>query len=454
MRGFLIFIFSAFCVILMSFIPEYDDNFSMRVLWSSLVIQIISIYHIFSKSEAPYSLKKMFYLFSLFFFGIAPLLQFYKGIAFFGARNLKEFEYFNINILIIIILISYNFLYGYFYNQKITGKTSFAVHKLTHRFSPSFIRTPLLLSLSLFSFFMVFRMNNFSILSMLFRGSEFSQELIENQSTTSWLLISYFFRPISMMCLLYYLSSNSKNIIVVFLLSISALVTCSPLGMARFAVAAIYIPLFLIVIPFFRRKNVFSLSIVLGLLAIFPFLNNFRNFTLDNEVKMGFDFEMFVSGHFDSYQNFALVVQNNLITWGNQLLGVFFFWTPRSAWYSKPIGSGAFLADQFGFFFSNVSCNYFAEGYINFGFLGIILFTIAIAFLTSKMDKIYWKILGNVKTGLFQLIYMISIGMLFFILRGDLMSSFAYTIGFMLSIWIVFKATGVKFAKRTKLFKE
>ncbi|HHX69333.1 MAG TPA: oligosaccharide repeat unit polymerase, partial [Gallicola sp.] len=331
--------------------------------------------------------------------------------------------------------------YLYFYQKKISEKRKNFILKFVIHYKLNPLQILLLISLSIISFLMIYNANSNSIVSMLFRGGEF-KELIQ-MSTTSGLIIHRVFQPLAMMCLLYYISSKTKNILVYFILILLALITCSPLGMARFSAAAMYIPLFLLIIPILRKKNVFSIVFILGLLLVFPFLNNFRNFT-GNEINFGFNFGMFSEGHFDSYQNFALVVSENIVTWGRQLVGVILFWIPRSIWADKPIGSGGFIAEDQGFTFSNVSCNYFAEGYINFGYVGILIFIIALSYITAKLDKMYWTISVYSKNNYFNVIYYVLIGMLFFVLRGDLMSSFAYTIGFLFSIWLVYKVAGVK----------
>ena len=294
------------------------DNFSTRVYLSSIIIQVISIYHIFSKENQPYSLNKIFFLFSLFFFGIAPLLQFYEGVSQFGARHLKESEYFYMNILLIFIMLLYQLFYSFFYQKKINEKKENLILKLEIDNKLNSLQTLLLISLSFASFFLIFNANNNSILSMLFRGGEF-KELVK-MSSTSGLIIFGVFQPLAMICLLYYISSKSNNTLVYFILSLSALITCSPFGMARFSAAAMYIPLLLLVVPLLRKKNVFSIVFIFGLLFVFPFLDNFRNYS-GNSIPLGFNFDMFFQGHFDSYQNFALVVSDNIVTWGqiNQL---------------------------------------------------------------------------------------------------------------------------------------
>lgn len=429
---------------LMVFSIEPMSNFSNRVFVSSLLIQFISVFFIFHKENIPYSLNKIVSLFFYFFYGIAPLLQFYNESSFFGARTLKEAEYFYMNLLIIFIFLFYQIFYYFFSQKKITNSRIrfFDRFSLTQKLNST--QTILLIGISLFSFLMVFWANSFSIFSMFFRGGELKELSLESKSSS--LIVFRTFQPLAMMCLLYYILSPSNKKLVYFILAILAVLTCFPLAMARFSAAALYIPLLLIAVPIMRKKNIFSLSVVGGLLLVFPFLNNFRHFSENTEVKTGVDLNMFLAGDFDSYQNFTLVVSENIITWGHQLLGVFLFWVPRSIWPDKPIGSGAFMAEQQGFFFDNVSCNFFAEGYINFGFLGIVLFALLLSFISARLDKIYWQIIYGKKHSYFHVIYMVLIGMLFFILRGDLMSSFAYTVGFLISIWFVYRV--IKISKK------
>ncbi|MBS5037215.1 MAG: O-antigen polysaccharide polymerase Wzy [Fusobacterium sp.] len=74
--------------------------------------------------------------------------------------------------------------------------------------------------------------------------------------------------------------------------------------------------------------------------------------------------------------------------------------------------------------------NYFGEGYINFGYIGIVLFIIFIAYINARFDKLYWNYREK---NYFVVFYLIMLSMEIFILRGDLMSSFAYLIDSFLS---------------------
>ena len=435
MKNFLIVIISLFCLIY--FFEGDHANFSERVYVTSQMIILFSTIMIFSEVERVYSLKKMFYLFSFFFFGIAPLVQFQNQITLFNARQLLETEYFYLNILILLIFLFYEVFYRLF-----SLKAAKINIKQIDKFEIStctFKQTLLLLFISFVSLVSVLYINNFDINRLIFRGGEVPAEVDTMMSSSFNLIFTQTLRPLAIICFLYYILSPQKNTFIASILFLSALLAVFPTAVARFYAAAVYIPISIILFKFLERKYIFSVIFIFGLLIVFPFLNNFRHFSEGVDLELKLDFDMFNEGHFDSYQNFGLIHFENIITWGKQLLGVIFFWVPRTIWPTKPIGSGFVLAEQMNFSWNNVSANFFAEGYINFGYLGIFIFIILLAFATSKLDTIYWKEIVHRKNNFFKVIYLILLGMLFFMMRGDLLSSTAFTIGFLMSILIVFK---------------
>ena len=131
--------------------------------------------------------------------------------------------------------------------------------------------------------------------------------------------------------------------------------------------------------------------------------------------------------NFDASQIFMAVIKQNRISWGNQLLGVLFFFVPRSIWPTKPVGSGHYLVLQNSGSYTNVSMPFFSEGYINFGYVGMLAFVIIAALIAKKFDTRYWS--SPNRPSLQHGIYFLLIGASMFIMRGDLMSSFAYTMG-------------------------
>ncbi|MFT3902302.1 MAG: O-antigen polymerase [Niabella sp.] len=434
-----------FCVICF-FLAYFDKGvqFSERVFISSILIQFYSIYFIFSKEKYPFSLNKMFYLFSLIFFGFSPLMQYNHNVSFWNWDVLPESAYFAMNLLILFILILYQLIYTLFF-ARYSYSRKLAVHSSKNTTSYCFTRKQLffLTIVSIISFLITFYVRDFSFLALIFRGGEYDSYILENQS--QMLVVENYIRPLSMFCLLFYLNaSGPKNFLIAMLLFFSAILTCFPLGMPRFAAASFYIPLSMLTFRFLRSRNVFSIVFLFGFFVGFPFLDLFRYVTEDTNLSsFAIDNEMFLLGDFDSYYNFAVIVSENIITYGRQLTGVFLFWMPRVFWPEKPIGSGAFIADKLGLSFPNISANFFAEGYINFGLFGIFLFVFVIAVITAKFDIMYY--FNKRVNPFFRVFYLVLLGLLFFILRGDLLSSFAYTMGYMAAAFTVFMIVKPKY---------
>ena len=157
-----------------------------------------------------------------------------------------------------------------------------------------------------------------------------------------------------------------------------------------------------------------------------------------NEImKVGF-FESYTEGDYDAYRMLVSAVRYVLkygSTLGYQLLGVILFFIPSAIWKTKPIGSGGMLIkSEFGNdVFSNVSCPFVAEGLVNFGIFGIVLFALLLGVFISNMDKKYWNRIYSGNGNLVCSPYLFLVFMLFFVMRGDLLSGFAYVCGFVVT---------------------
>ena len=218
------------------------------------------------------------------------------------------------------------------------------------------------------------------------------------------------------------------------------LVADFPLGSARYWVGAIYIGLLLTVGGRYLRSGwPFVLSLVGGLLVLFPFLSTLRTSTSLREAATfmsGFNFlgPSLATGDFDAYSMVgytASYIENGPgITYGRQLLGVFLFYVPRSLWPAKPIGSGATVAGEQEFTFTNVSSSPVAEGLINFGWVGVALFAVVLCWLFGLLDAAFWNAKGGGEATLIRVIYPFYVGFAFFLMRGDMLSATAFIIGF------------------------
>ena len=397
----------------------------------NLFIAFICIKALFFSNSGNYSLYKIFFLFILFFFCVAPVIQFKDGVRLMDTY-FSENEYVLTTLFVLLIILIYNFFYKFFYDKlKIHNRMFHDV--ISSELSIKKELLMICISLAICSY--VLYINNFNIFSLLFRSGD--NRIVQSQ--TSWLIVEYFFRPMTMIIFLTAFLMKVRHKIVLSLLFVFMLIALPPTGMARFSVAAIYTPVLLCLVPAMRKGNRFILLMFLGLLIVFPMLDIFRYFNSDLSVEFRLNFDQFKELHFDSYSMFMRALRMETITYGQQLIGVIFFFIPRSLWPNKPIGSGAMVAGEQGLDFTNVSMPYIAEGYINFGVIGILLFIILLSFITAKIDKWYWLSRASQPFSVDHILYMIMLCLLLFILRGDLLSSFSYTCGFVSSFFLVKK---------------
>ncbi len=399
------------------------------VFFLNAFVVIMSIFNLFfRKNQYPFSLYKIFNLFSLLFFGITPLLQLKFDSQFFGMGYIPDDYYIKSYLTLISFLLIYDFLYSYL-NNKLTG--SFRIYKffdysyINSTNNQSFPKKNIYI-LGLFfvaSFFTVLYICGYSIYGLLFSMLYPAVEL--NQSLN--LFYSNFIRPFCIVLSLFYCLLGKNNYYKYLLVFIS-LVIILPTSIPRYMVGVLYIAMFLSCFSFFRKNNVLYYSLIGSVIYIFPLLNQVRIFSF-SEYNFKFDPKVFVSAHFDSFSSYIQITNHEMITYGKQLLGTVFFFVPRFLWPEKPISSGHYYSEQLNANFNNLSVNYFAEGYINFGYIGVFIFTMLIAYYCVVMDTTYWKKNCFENKNGFTILYYLSFGLLFFVLRGDLMCSFAYSVG-------------------------
>lgn len=410
------------------------DSFDLLIFIQIFII-FVSSFSLFSYPGIPFSLFKIYHIFNLFFFGIAPIFQYRENIEFIGEAHVSYNNRLISSIVILFSCVLFNVCYYHLMKKKdVFSKKNLFLNIVPIRYSYEF-PTNILIFVSFCCFIIIFYYNNFNIFSLLIRGGEYADRLSVGKANS--LIINKFIRPIPLIIFLSSVIYNPKGYFSNFILLLILLFTAFPLGMPRNDVAGFYIPVLLVSFSVFNRKNIFVSSLIIGLLLVFPFLNNFRRFTGEIKASFGFDFSMFNTLHFDAYASLTRIISNDIVTYGKQLLGVVFFFIPRSLWDGKPDGSGIYQAEYLNLNFSNISCPFIAEGYINFGFFGVFLFTFFLAFLTSKLDRWFWD--GAFVNSFLKIPYFLILSMFLFVLRGDLMNGFSYTVGFLLSSYFIYK---------------
>lgn len=201
-----------------------------------------------------------------------------------------------------------------------------------------------------------------------------------------------------------------------------------------------------------RKSVVLYYYLIVGIIGS-SFFELFRYLTRRVE-DYSFKFDYFYEGHFDSYENFLHTfnyVQDFTISHGYSLLGSLLFFIPRAIWPSKPVGSGYFLAETYieGARNLNIANSSIAEYFYNFHITGILIFAVGYGIVSSLLDKSAREFLdGSISSPegrLFLVLYSMCLGLFLFHLRGDMMSSVAYSIGVLVAIYFLNYSFGYKY---------
>lgn len=391
---------------------------------------LLSGYSIFADKQA-FSLNKVFWLFTFIFLACVPLGQFLCNHFSWG-KHFESVTLLQANSIIFSSLVCYTFLRHHCYQQQLKESKAAITHKLhTNRLWAVFVVASIAIIL-------------LSGNGLWLRSAQ--EKVISNSSLE--LLIDKVLKGCSLISILFFIALFKTQLISkhsLYIVLLIGIISNFPLAVPRYWAGTFYgaISLSLLGHYFQTKKHLFNYSILLGTMLIFPIMSLARysriiinqKFRTLNDV---FSFS-FSGGDFDAYTSFCSTlqyVQMQGITWGKQLATVLLFFVPRSIWSTKRIGSGALVNQLPNSDFSNFCSPFIAEGYINFGLIGSLVFIGLLAWMISRYDQYYWV---KKKNNYPYYFYPIAIGMLFFMLRGDLLSSFAYLVGLYISGWLTYR---------------
>jgi hypothetical protein len=193
-----------------------------------------------------------------------------------------------------------------------------------------------------------------------------------------------------------------SRVCVLLLLLLLVLITENPYTEKRNALGPLYIALLLVAFPkFFASWARRMLLLVGGMVLIFPvitiFTHNRQQAVGDVSLTQVSDrlVDHYFSINYDSWANIYTAIEiagAHGVQWGHQLLGSLLFFVPSGMWTGKPLATGIFLANylivNYSMWFTNLSAPLIAEGYLDFGFVGVILYAGAAACGVMLLNKI------------------------------------------------------------------
>lgn len=445
-REFLLILFVALLTMVIYVFYGFPNSITFFV--TNYIIVLICLIGIFQNSQEYYSLYKIFYLFSLILFGYVPYFNYVDNIVYWNGSPLDTFYCCLTNIIIIISLITYS---GIYLMYKPNINTQYIIDKEL-AFQNKMISNVqkvnfMLLFISFLFVILFFYYKDFIFLNLLYR------DVLPNvTSRIELVFVNFFIQPTIAVILLIYGYLYDVNKIrfskkVLILLVILVLLFVFPTSMARFLSISIYFAFLLSFSNFLHKRYMIQLSSLVGLFVILPLLDKFRYFILLEEIDFSINFQFLEDGHFDAYQNFVRFVSSDYIGYGYQLLGVLSFFVPRIFWEDKPISTGHLLGQMYGLSLENISFPLMAEGYADFSVFGSILFMIIFAIGTKYLDKLYWDLKYTINNYWFFNLYHLLLGLSLYLLRGSLLSSFAYVVSTVLAYLIIIKSLRIVIKK-------
>jgi oligosaccharide repeat unit polymerase len=360
-------------------------------------------------------------------FCVIPAVELRGNVTYWGADPAVLDSYEAVYLLLLPCLAAYFALYFIALGRRMRHPAPAA--------SPMVVPFIPLLLVSLVACAIIFWNNGFDPLNTLVRGVRGSGSV--RADGPLGLVISNTIRPLPVIIAIVFICYTRPSFrdprLYVLLLLAAAFV--APTATPRFAAATLYLALLYALVPaIFSVRHLFSAALLAGVTLVFPILSRFRRFDPD-KFSLAPDLSYLAGGSLDTFQSIARVLHYETVTNGGQLLGVLLFFVPRSLWPDKPVGSGMFTSYEHDLNWRNIAVNYFAEGYINFGVVGAILFACILGWISGRLDG---NLYANAKhRPVLYVFAMLFVGQILFVLRGDLMSAFAYSVGLFVAVMIV-----------------
>lgn len=368
-------------------------------------------------------------IFFLIFFGYYPILEYFNDIVYWDGQKFDLIELMWVNFVIFIF-------FALFIGGNLTASSGRLFEPKLRCVEKAKSSTVLVfLVLQFLGFYFLLYFYSFDFISLFFRGGVNRVDPNFNSQST-YLMIEFFLRPLVFNIGIYvFFIMNCKKYFSIFALAI-AFCAAFPTGIPRFLAAALYIP-FVLHIFFSRvvvvddgvcRKNFIIPNILIfGIIIVFPVLDLFRWFgTANSNPGNVFGLSTMLAGHFDAYQMLARAFEVGKLSLGYGFLGAILFFIPREIWASKPIGSAQEISALSDLSLDNVSMPLIGELYLNFWYVGV-FFGAVIMGLVIRYIEPNNRSKHNYVISIRWIFYFQSVGLLFFLLRGSLLSAFAYS---------------------------
>lgn len=415
-----------------------------------ILIGALSLVNIVKDSRII-STNKFFWYFQFVFMCIAPLCQYLSGYFPWSVR-IDDFDM----EIAQLMEICWSVLYMSFYHRtKVkAGNRHIGVrirnYLIVDRFfSP--VSLAIMFACAMAGFALLVKMIGFY--DLFFR----SENTLDIENSTINFIVRKFLTALPVMVCAVYLLVIRKKKSVLMITAVVVLIfatVCSnfPTSTTRYWMGTIFIGIIFVTIIRRKESRLVDYGIILGLLVAFPLFYWFKTMTITDffggSIKFFGIIESFNTIDFDAFTLVARsvrYVRENGITWGQQLINIILFFIPRAIWESKPITTNVLIASSQNQTFTNLSCPLPAEGYVNFGWIGVIIYCFVYAKFNHYIDDVFWNRNTDNEISVINMAYPFLCVITLYINRGPLQPSFIQTIALILPLFLI-----VLFSKKSK----
>lgn len=403
-------------------------NSDFWVVFTFYLIGIFSFYRIVT-AKKNISAYRMFYIFTFIFLFFAPLQQYLNDTVLWKDNGHSliytndDYLFANIMIIVFISLFEISF---YFSKTKQKPTKISLIQNVQSSTAASFC----LVIVSMAFLVILIITGNLTDRSGL--GEEGSALAIQV------LNIMRFF-PIA--CLIVsFLQKNiygSKTAKIRYLFLVETVIIYFPFngGISRFLLFGVYLSLITLFFSKTQTKSLFFLLMVIGFFFVLSSFNFFKFNNLSDWKYFTFKLVDFNHADYDAYQMFMTAIKYTKdygVLFGKNMISALLCFIPRSFWSSKLEPSGVVIMQNYGSWFTNVSCPWVAECYLAFGVIGVAIGAVVSAKiiksidLFAESDNFFKKTIAYLVTGL-----------MIYILRGAILPAISFTYAYILSLILV-----------------
>ena len=388
---------------------QFSSFINFAIIFYTYIFFIFTpIYFLFKSLSPNHSLVDIsFWIYVYVFFGFSGLIQF-------SSEQIPWINYYNENLVHKSIMIGICGIIGFIF-----GRYSIQNLRLPNR-NIIISRIHILFSLSVCLALILFTTLGFEKIIY----PRFLFDLTVRESGYLQILIIRFLKVSLFVCLISYLLKHKQNETSSFTLIVICsfmLIYFNPIRSERLSLLMFITFILLYFVNYSKKFWMVSLS--LGLSFIFPYLDYFRESLSNDGFSKQNSYDVashFLTGDFDAFSTIILSI--NYIKFNEFSLFKNFFdallvYIPRAIWVDKPISSSFLLTNDGSIQFSSIATNYWAEGYLALGFIGVFLSLFIIGILVKSISE------QRDGSHFIQVIYIFFIPYMIYFLRGDLYST-------------------------------